>query len=701
MVDFSKLRAARQKPAPVDPLEIFRRLPRAPRIHDLYNSQAEVLREWFDRSRKERDLVLKLHTGGGKTLVNLLIAQSILNETGEPVIYLAPTRQLVQQVLNEAASNGLHAVPYPRGGGLPLPEEFIGAKAVLVGTYQSLFNGRSKFGVQHSGRDVVHAAGIILDDAHVAFSSIRDAFTLSVTKAERPDDYAHLTTLFRSDFDALQRLGTFDDVVSGTESTVLEVPYWSWHARRAQVREYLRQREDAFPFQWPLIRDGFEYCHALISRRAFVLTPILPFVDLFPTYESCPRRVFSSATIADDSSIIRTFAAQLDSISKPITSRSLAGVGERMILSPELTSVPREQVPGILRAAMKMTVENFGGAVVIVPSDAATQEWQDVAAAPENSDRVSDFVAALQKGDYRGPAVFANRYDGIDLPDGACRLLIIDGLPRGMGEYDLFLASALMSGATLNSALAQRVEQGMGRASRGHNDHSVVVLTNRSLIGWMARSSNLNFLTQSTRAQLEIGTEVSRAVTGQQDFLETIHKCLTRDPDWVRHHQESLADLAQEDEVYLDQLQHAAVERKALQLARDSYYDKAVAHLEHHCATAKSDRSTKGWHLQLAARIAHAWNDEERAKKLQQEAFSNNRNLMRPQVAPPYVRLEDPGEQAVAIVMALREFKNPRGYLAHFDDVTAHLTQSASSNQFVLRATLFGSQVALLGHFPW
>jgi superfamily II DNA or RNA helicase len=80
MVDLKKLRDAKKQAPVIDPLEIFRRLPKSARIKDLYGSQAEVLQAWFN-SRTDKDHVLKLHTGGGKTLVGLLIAQSILNGT--------------------------------------------------------------------------------------------------------------------------------------------------------------------------------------------------------------------------------------------------------------------------------------------------------------------------------------------------------------------------------------------------------------------------------------------------------------------------------------------------------------------------------------------------------------------------------------------------------------------------------------------
>jgi len=127
---------------------------------------------------------------------------------------------------------------------------------------------------------VITAAAVILDDAHVAFSVMRDAFTLRVEREKYAGDYDHLTNTFRGDFKELGRLGSFDDIVNDLDYGVLEVPYWSWKAKSSQVHEYLRERADNYPFEWPFLRDAFDYCHCLISQRAFVITPIFSLVDL-------------------------------------------------------------------------------------------------------------------------------------------------------------------------------------------------------------------------------------------------------------------------------------------------------------------------------------------------------------------------------------------------------------------------------------
>jgi replicative superfamily II helicase len=682
MVDFKKLRAAKPQTTVIDPVEIFRRLPKPPGITDLYVSQAEVLTEWFAR-RNERDVVVKLHTGGGKTLVGLLIAQSILNETKEPVLYVCPTVQLVDQTLAKAGEYGISAVPYVKKE--DFAEEFTGARGVMVCVYQALFNGNSRFGIRGGGREITNVGGIILDDAHVAFSTVRDQFTLRIEKKTNNAEYEEITGMFRYDFQELGRGGTFDDVLRGSDRlSILEVPYWSWRIRAEQAREYLQGRDAGGTLQWLFLRDAFQQCHCLITSTAIVVTPIFPLVDLVPTFADCSRRVFMSATIGDDSAIIRTFDADRDSIGRPITSKSLAGVSERMILIPELTALDGDAVrPIVDKIVGHIAGKRNEGVVILVPSEHASSAWDKTGKFASSTDQVSNAVAQLQQGKSAGPFVFANRYDGIDLPGPACRLLIMSGLPRGVGEYELHRANTFLGGSELDSTLAQRLEQGMGRGARGASDYCVVLLLGKDLIAWLSRSKNQALLTSSTNAQFEIGRTVSKNVSDAEDLSKTVGRCLKRDREWMEYHAEQLAELASPVEAKAGALDTAAVERAAFRLFREGYLEKAIEKLAAHISAApKLDPKSKGWLLQIAARIADAWGNLDRAQQLQQHAYSENKNLLRPKVLPPYVAAHVSGKQAQEVVRKIAEFGYRRGYLAYFDETVSNLTASSSANQF-------------------
>ena len=90
--------------------------------------------------------------------------------------------------------------------------------------------------------------------------------------------------------------------------------------------------------------------------------------------------------------------------------------------------------------------EKFGGTVIITPSRASADRW-DATAKIVQGDDVAVCVSSLREGTSKGPYAFPNRYDGIDLPGDSCRLLILDGLPKGISSYDLYRAAVLEEAA--------------------------------------------------------------------------------------------------------------------------------------------------------------------------------------------------------------------------------------------------------------
>ena len=409
-----------------------------------------------------------------------------------------------------------------------------------------------------------------------------------------------------------------------------------------------------------------------------------------------------SATIGDDSAIVRTFDADYKLISKPITSTSLAGISERMIIAPELMKRDLENIPEtVARLAQWAASKRNIGTVILVPSSYAAQFWTNIADYADTSEKVADSVKKLQEGKSKGPFVFANRYDGIDLPGESCRLLILPGLPRGTNEYDQFLSSTFNQAKGINSAIAQRIEQGMGRAARGPGDYCVVIITGKDLIAWIGLSINLKFLTSSTSAQLEMGLDISKNVKDIRSLAETIDACFNRDKEWTRYHAETLAESVVPEKVDLQSLKEADIERKAFRLWRDGYCEKAIIRLEKNCQEITGiDNQWKGWLLQMAARIAYNWGNKEKAQKLQQEAYSCNRYLLRPQIIPPYVNLPRPTKQAKVIIEEICRFAHRKGFIAEFDEVVSHLVPEATANQFESSLERLGSMLGFSAERP-
>ena len=118
MVDFTQYIEADTSVSSTDPIEIFESLDRRGSHTALRPVQIEALRTLNER-RRERDLVLKLSTGAGKTTVALVYLYSHMREKRQPAVYLCPTTQLADQVVAEAEHLGIKAVLYPSGQPLP------------------------------------------------------------------------------------------------------------------------------------------------------------------------------------------------------------------------------------------------------------------------------------------------------------------------------------------------------------------------------------------------------------------------------------------------------------------------------------------------------------------------------------------------------------------------------------------------------
>src|SRR6478672_11536603 len=128
---------------PDSPDKLFLDLPR--RKHpSLFDHQGQVLRTYAREAQAATDVALQLPTGSGKTLVGLLLAEWRRRKNREKVVYLCPTRQLVNQVANEASSKyGLSVEAFTGKIKDYTPSAkaaYQNAERIAVTTYSSLFN---------------------------------------------------------------------------------------------------------------------------------------------------------------------------------------------------------------------------------------------------------------------------------------------------------------------------------------------------------------------------------------------------------------------------------------------------------------------------------------------------------------------------------------------------------------------------------
>src|SRR5690606_9773066 len=146
-------------------------------------------------TRAKPDVLVSLNTGAGKTIAGLLIAQSLVNEGLENVVYVCSTIDLVNQTSREAEKIGIDFTT--RLKGQYSNNLFETGKGFCITTYAAIFNGHSSI------RNKYFPDAIIFDDAHVAEALLRDAFTIRVNTNDHKKLFAEIADLFAPEFDAI------------------------------------------------------------------------------------------------------------------------------------------------------------------------------------------------------------------------------------------------------------------------------------------------------------------------------------------------------------------------------------------------------------------------------------------------------------------------------------------------------------------
>lgn len=125
------------------------------------------------------------------------------------------------------------------------------------------------------------------------------------------------------------------------------------------------------------------------------------------------------------------------------------------------------------------------------------------------------------------------RYDGIDLPGDACKLLILDRLPTGESMIDQFVDESIQVETIRVSHTATRVVQAIGRIFRSNTDHGVVFLVGQQLQSWVRSSKNRAYLPELLQKQILLGVELIKQIQqGKTKWEELIEALLTGDKNW-------------------------------------------------------------------------------------------------------------------------------------------------------------------------
>lgn len=632
----------------IEPRQIFTTLERHFRFKFPSANQGEVLDKWFEK-RERADNTIKMNTGSGKMLVGLLALQSCLNEKAGPAVYIAPDNYLVGQVLQEAQDLGIAATQDTNHAG------FQSGSAILVANIDKLVNGRSVFGVGPAGARIP-LGSVVIDDAHACLDAVADQFSIDLPRNHAA--YSDLWKLFGDDLKKYSHVGWLELDRSDVQA-LMAVPFWVWQEKKAEVIEILSANRDTqeLKFSWPLLKGVIPLCICAFGANGLQIKPRCMPIEQIPAFARARRRIYMTATLADDGVLITHLNADPSAIADPIKPKGAGEIGDRMIVAPQEVNpeIKDEEVRALAKA---IAAEH--NVVVLVPSFARAKFWEEVANQTLSRETIANGVAAL-KAKHVGLTVLVNRYDGVDLPEAACRLLIVDGIPEVHDLTERIEAMTLDGTELQLLRQIQRIEQGMGRGVRSGEDRCAVLLIGARLTQRVNSPDARRMFTPATLAQIDLGREVTRQLKGKAiaELRPILELCINKDSKWWLAGRQRLAKAPEGSVSHVDLA--TPLVRKVFDLATLGQWTAAALALQP-AVHAQTAPMVRGYLKQQLAELTNPDNPIE-AQKLLLAGIMDNPRILKPLQGVTYKRIatnaRSQGENSEEFVRA--RFIDPNG----------------------------------------
>lgn len=637
MVNFAKLLNDQKVSKKTNPIEIYESLDLKSDVGSLRESQEMVLNKWFSERRDKKNTIIKLHTGEGKTLVGLLILFSKLNSSNGPCMYVCPNNFLLEQTCHEAERFG---IPYCKIEGDDLPLEFVNGEKILITQAYKVFNGYSKFGIDNKS---INVGSIVLDDSHACMEIIQKSFTISVDN-QHPL-YAEMLKLFEDDLRE-QGEGTFLDIEAGEYDAMRPIPYWAWAEKEHNVTKLISsfKNDEEIKFQWPLVKDLLRKCQAFVSGKKIEIVPYMLPTFKYKFWDRARCRILMSANTQDDAFLIRDYDIDIDAIKNPLFNEKKKWSGEKMVLIPSLIDESLDH--DLIATRIAATKRDAYGIVAIVPSMYKTKQYQSQGAIITDTKNIDDYINDLKKGVFGKTIVLVNRYDGIDLPDSSCRILLIDSKPYSNSLSEQYEESVRIDSNIINKKIAQRIEQGMGRSVRGEKDYSIIILIGSDLVQFIRDKKNENLFSEQTQKQIEIGIQLAKEVnadgsTEEKDYYKELGllglAILKREESWKEYYktQMDMISLRERDFSLLELFNQEKEAEKKYFIDDFANASEIAQRLADHFNDSLEE---KAWYMQKLARMKYGLSHDD-SNMIQKSAYQMNRYLLKPKTGIDYKKI--------------------------------------------------------------
>lgn len=483
----------------------------------------------YNKNIGKKTVALELPTGSGKTLVGLLIGEYRRRKNKEKILFLCPTNQLVNQVVEQSNMKyGLKAIAFCGKQRDYLPKDkgnFLMADAIGVTTYSSFF-------ALHSFFDDVDV--IIMDDVHSCEDYIISNWTVQID--DKSTTFSEIVELLKpyiseTDYQYLLENEYIPEVASWCNMLPMPLVLNKLNEFQTILQQGIEKGSSNY-YAYLKISENLKECNIYIANRKILIRPWIAPTMSVKAFVNAKQRILMSATLGRSGELERITGIK-DIFRLPIVNDwDKKGLGRKFFTFPDL-SLGIDERGNVVKELQNLCKKSVFLVPDVKSADAIKKifeknlESTKIFEAKDIEESKKSFVDTQE-----ATVILANRFDGIDFSDDESRLLFILNLPKTTNLQERFLITRMGASKLYAERIRTRIIQAVGRCSRNASDYSIVCVMGDTIQNDLTKQEKIKQFAPELRAEIQFGLENSIDYSTVKDVLEQAKDFLNRTAVW-------------------------------------------------------------------------------------------------------------------------------------------------------------------------
>ena len=471
-------------------------------------AQQELLENYASDYSLKSDVAIELPTGGGKTLVALLIGED-WRQKGKKVAILSGNKTLARQMLLEAQQLGIPCVLFEGKGELiPVADKraYGRAEKIAIMNYWVYINQKPS---------IDPADILIIDDAHLAENCLQNLYSVEIKRHEDNELFLQIAQELRINFSGYSIIDdALDDNTNPTTPPEV-ISFLDQNAFSNRLLEIVEASElyktSDFSYRWNRLRHKLNDTTWYMGHDILWIKP-----DIFPFsansyYSSATQRIYMSATIGQPSDLSRRLGVNHIEVI-PLKDHE-QGNGRRFII---LNKDESKNMSARMQLALAAALKTSPKCVWMCASNSDAEKLEELLTKwlEERSFSHPIWVLTSQgdeienfKSSPSGHLIVAGRFDGMDFEGDECRLVVFLTLPRAINLQEEFATAYLRDATFLKQRLNHRIIQGLGRCNRAKDDYAIYILADRRFVTHFGKQGERKGIPPKINAEIDFAED--------------------------------------------------------------------------------------------------------------------------------------------------------------------------------------------------